>query len=162
MHHALQKRPALQSRLFCLHSKACCNTENCSVTNQERRCGSIDELPASSSAHRLRCRSGHSLGMLHAEYLKQASDGFVAALRLANTRVSRQARSAMTHTLGSAVLQEESRVVIIRFGHDWDQVCMQMDEVLLAITPLSCHLFRNACKCPAALLPCSGDTVCRA
>ena len=27
-------------------------------------------------------------------------------------------------------LQEESRVVIIRFGHDWDQTCMQMDEVL--------------------------------
>ena len=27
------------------------------------------------------------------------------------------------------LLQEESRVVIIRFGHDWDQVCMQMDEV---------------------------------
>lgn len=27
------------------------------------------------------------------------------------------------------LFQEESRVVIIRFGHDWDQVCMQMDEV---------------------------------
>ena len=26
-------------------------------------------------------------------------------------------------------LQEEDRVVIIRFGHDWDQTCMQMDEV---------------------------------
>jgi len=25
--------------------------------------------------------------------------------------------------------QEEDRVVIIRFGHDWDQTCMQMDEV---------------------------------
>lgn len=36
----------------------------------------------------------------------------------------------MTHALGFAVLQEESRVVIIRFGHDWDQVCMQQDEVL--------------------------------
>ncbi|EIE19590.1 4A/4B type thioredoxin-like protein [Coccomyxa subellipsoidea C-169] len=29
-----------------------------------------------------------------------------------------------------AILSEESRVVIIRFGHDWDQVCMQMDEIL--------------------------------
>ena len=26
-------------------------------------------------------------------------------------------------------VQEEDRVVIIRFGHDWDQTCMQMDEV---------------------------------
>jgi DIM1 family U5 snRNP protein len=30
--------------------------------------------------------------------------------------------------------QEESRVVIIRFGHDWDQTCMQMDEVLSSTT----------------------------
>ena len=30
-------------------------------------------------------------------------------------------------------LQEEDRVVIIRFGHDWDQTCMQMDEVCLAL-----------------------------
>ena len=43
-------------------------------------------------------------------------------------------KSEMTHALGFAVLQEESRVVIIRFGHDWDQVCMQMDEVLLIVT----------------------------
>lgn len=40
----------------------------------------------------------------------------------------------MTHAPGFAVLQEESRVVIIRFGHDWDQVCMQMDEVQLTLT----------------------------
>ena len=25
--------------------------------------------------------------------------------------------------------QEEDRVVVMRFGHDWDQTCMQMDEV---------------------------------
>lgn len=25
--------------------------------------------------------------------------------------------------------QEEDRVVIIRFGHDYDETCMQMDEV---------------------------------
>ena len=30
-----------------------------------------------------------------------------------------------------AIHQEEDRVVIIRFGHDWDQTCMQMDEVTL-------------------------------
>ena len=29
-----------------------------------------------------------------------------------------------------AILSEEDRVVIMRFGHDWDDVCMQMDEVL--------------------------------
>ena len=29
-----------------------------------------------------------------------------------------------------AIVKEENRVVIIRFGHDWDSVCMQMDETL--------------------------------
>ena len=29
-----------------------------------------------------------------------------------------------------AILSEESRVVVLRFGHDWDKTCMQMDEVL--------------------------------
>jgi U5 snRNP protein, DIM1 family len=27
-------------------------------------------------------------------------------------------------------VQEEERVVIVRFGHDADAICMQMDEVL--------------------------------
>ena len=29
-----------------------------------------------------------------------------------------------------AILAEEERVVVIRFGHDWDPECMAMDEVL--------------------------------
>ncbi|RYR22486.1 hypothetical protein Ahy_B03g067779 [Arachis hypogaea] len=32
-----------------------------------------------------------------------------------------------------AILSEEERVVVIRFGHDWDDTCMQMDEVLAAV-----------------------------
>ncbi|KAJ3085100.1 Thioredoxin-like 4A, partial [Quaeritorhiza haematococci] len=32
-----------------------------------------------------------------------------------------------------AILNEEERVVVIRFGHDWDPTCMRMDEVLYAI-----------------------------
>ncbi|CAI7871657.1 unnamed protein product, partial [Closterium sp. NIES-54] len=32
-----------------------------------------------------------------------------------------------------AILSEEDRVVVIRFGHDWDDVCMQMDEVLAGV-----------------------------
>ncbi|TKC52567.1 hypothetical protein EI555_018267 [Monodon monoceros] len=28
------------------------------------------------------------------------------------------------------ILSEEDRVVVIRFGHDWDPACMKMDEVL--------------------------------
>ena len=32
-----------------------------------------------------------------------------------------------------AILNEEERVVVIRFGHDWDKVCMLMDEILYAI-----------------------------
>ena len=32
-----------------------------------------------------------------------------------------------------AILSEEDRIVVIRFGHDWDPTCMKMDEVLLSI-----------------------------
>lgn len=38
-------------------------------------------------------------------------------------------------------LQEEDRAVIIRFGHDWDQQCMQMDEVGAALAG------RCSCSC---------------
>ena len=30
-----------------------------------------------------------------------------------------------------AILSEEDKVVIIRFGHDWDPTCMKMDEVCI-------------------------------
>jgi DIM1 family U5 snRNP protein len=32
-----------------------------------------------------------------------------------------------------AILSEEDRVVVIRFGHDYDAQCMQMDEVLFSV-----------------------------
>ncbi|TPX61507.1 hypothetical protein PhCBS80983_g01076 [Powellomyces hirtus] len=32
-----------------------------------------------------------------------------------------------------AILNEEERVVVVRFGHDWDPTCMKMDEILYAI-----------------------------
>src|ERR1700678_4283844 len=32
-----------------------------------------------------------------------------------------------------AILSEEDRVVVIRFGHDWDPTCMKMDEGLYSI-----------------------------
>jgi thiol-disulfide isomerase/thioredoxin len=35
-----------------------------------------------------------------------------------------------------AILSEEERVVVIRFGHDYDPTCMQMDEVLYGIAEL--------------------------
>lgn len=35
-----------------------------------------------------------------------------------------------------AILSESERVVVIRFGHDWDPVCMQMDETLFKAQPL--------------------------
>lgn len=31
-----------------------------------------------------------------------------------------------------AILSEEDRVVVLRFGHDYDPQCMQMDEVLFS------------------------------
>lgn len=35
-----------------------------------------------------------------------------------------------------AILSEEKRLVIIRFGHDWDPQCMLMDEVLYKVADL--------------------------
>ena len=35
-----------------------------------------------------------------------------------------------------AILSEEERLVVIRFGHDYDPTCMQMDEVLYGIAEL--------------------------
>lgn len=34
------------------------------------------------------------------------------------------------YAVDQAILGEEDRVVVIRFGHDWDPQCMQMDEIL--------------------------------
>ena len=33
-----------------------------------------------------------------------------------------------------AIKSEEDRVVVIRFGHDWDAQCMVMDETLYAVS----------------------------
>ena len=32
-----------------------------------------------------------------------------------------------------AILSEEDRVVLIRFGHDWDPTCMKMDETMYSV-----------------------------
>ncbi|WFD22535.1 U4/U6-U5 snRNP complex subunit dib1 [Malassezia equina] len=32
-----------------------------------------------------------------------------------------------------AILSEEDRVVVLRFGHDWDETCMKMDETLFGV-----------------------------
>jgi DIM1 family U5 snRNP protein len=40
-----------------------------------------------------------------------------------------------------AILSEEDRVVIIRFGHDWDPSCMKMDEVDYLMMFTLCDLF---------------------
>ena len=34
------------------------------------------------------------------------------------------------YAVDQAILSEEDRVVVIRFGHDYDPTCMQMDEIL--------------------------------
>ena len=33
-----------------------------------------------------------------------------------------------------AILSEQDRLVIIRFGHDWDPECMQQDECLFSLS----------------------------
>lgn len=35
-----------------------------------------------------------------------------------------------------AILSEEKRLVLIRFGHDWDPQCMLMDEILYKVADL--------------------------
>lgn len=47
-----------------------------------------------------------------------------------------------------AILSEEDRVIVIRFGHDWDPTCMKMDEVLYSIAEKvrSTHLWTNVSK----------------
>lgn len=35
-----------------------------------------------------------------------------------------------------AITSEEEKVVIIRFGHDWDPTCMKMDETLHKVSKL--------------------------
>ena len=35
-----------------------------------------------------------------------------------------------------AIKSEEDRVVVIRFGHDWDPQCMTMDETLYSVSDL--------------------------
>lgn len=37
------------------------------------------------------------------------------------------------YAVDQAILSEEDRVVIIRFGHDWDPSCMKQDECLFHI-----------------------------
>ncbi|KAL7414922.1 4A/4B type thioredoxin-like protein [Mrakia frigida] len=44
----------------------------------------------------------------------------------------------MTHLqtawhVDQAILSEEDRVVILRFGNDWDPTCMKMDETLYSV-----------------------------
>lgn len=40
-----------------------------------------------------------------------------------------------------AILAEEDRAVVIRFGHDWDPSCMRMDEVKFNIFLLKYKVF---------------------
>ena len=40
-----------------------------------------------------------------------------------------------------AILSEEDRVVLIRFGHDWDPTCMMMDETLFSLAEKVSYFF---------------------
>ena len=35
-----------------------------------------------------------------------------------------------------AILAEEERLVVIRFGHDWDETCMQVTRLCFFILPI--------------------------
>ena len=38
------------------------------------------------------------------------------------------------YAVDQAIVEEQDRVVVIRFGHDWDPTCMVQDEVLADIS----------------------------
>uniref|UniRef100_A0A8D2GR04 Thioredoxin-like protein 4A n=1 Tax=Urocitellus parryii TaxID=9999 RepID=A0A8D2GR04_UROPR len=67
---------------------------------------------------------------------------FVACRQLARRPAAQPGHASMSYMLphlhngwqvDQAILSEEDRVVVIRFGHDWDPTCMKMDEVLYSI-----------------------------
>lgn len=67
---------------------------------------------------------------------------FVACRQLARRPAAPPGHASMSYMLphlhngwqvDQAILSEEDRVVVIRFGHDWDPTCMKMDEVLYSI-----------------------------
>ena len=37
-----------------------------------------------------------------------------------------------------AILNEPEKLVVIRFGTDWDPKCMQMDEMIIKVAPKLC------------------------
>jgi U5 snRNP protein, DIM1 family len=37
------------------------------------------------------------------------------------------------YAVDQAILSEQDRLVVIRFGHDWDPECMQQDECLFGV-----------------------------
>uniref|UniRef100_A0A663EXN8 Thioredoxin like 4A n=2 Tax=Aquila chrysaetos chrysaetos TaxID=223781 RepID=A0A663EXN8_AQUCH len=53
-----------------------------------------------------------------------------------------------------AILSEEDRVVVIRFGHDWDPTCMKMDEVLYSIAEKKWQIKGEILPHPLAYKPC--------
>ena len=51
-----------------------------------------------------------------------------------------------------AILSEEERVVVIRFGHDWEPECMKMDECLCVPPGCPPPVPRPALSPPPALI----------
>ena len=42
-------------------------------------------------------------------------------------------RNTQSFLFPAGHLEREDKIVMIRFGHDWDPTCMKMDETLFAI-----------------------------
>ncbi|KAM8895910.1 LOW QUALITY PROTEIN: thioredoxin-like protein 4A [Lycaon pictus] len=43
-------------------------------------------------------------------------------------------------SVDQAILSEEDLMVVICFGHDWDPMCMKMDEVLYSMAKMNKHI----------------------
>ena len=86
-----------------------------------------------------------------------AVDQAILSVRRAALAACRQAAPLPPH-LAPALPQEEDRVVIIRFGHDYDDTCMQMDEARA-----SCSSFRRRRRLlPPPLAPPTDSLWCTA
>lgn len=51
-----------------------------------------------------------------------------------------------------AILSEEDRALVIRFGHDWDPTCMKMDEVLYSIAEKVSSVLASSHNPPAVAI----------
>lgn len=91
------------------------------------------------------CRFGKTFSnsLIHLEYRDSFSEPVWSDSRPQTTAIMSYMMQHLHNgwQVDQAILSEEDRVVVIRFGHDWDPTCMKMDEVLYSIAEKVIHRF---------------------